>query len=710
MTRCLVAGAEPVFCHLRWWRYVFCGCLLLAMSAAHASGVQGGAVFNLSDVVVSASRSERPLADTPVRTQILDQATIQRLHSRDLRDALRILPGVQLREIHGKSGEEVYLQGFNGDRVLILVDGLPVSASTGSTVDTSQLAMLDIDHIEVVPGAASALYGSAAMGGVINVITRKNQNSERRFSGHASLDSGTYGSRQLDDSRVSGEQHLNASVTQRLGQSELRLGLDQRYSSGYDLNPDSWSSDGFSGSKSNLSAMLARHFGDSQWRLNAERFEEDSETRRAGSSGSDGVKHELLQRNRLALQGEWQSRIGQWQLQALHEMQDDQSDQLNNDSAIPAGNLWRDTQYQQQKAALQWQYSLDSALGYGAEMVAGVEGFRESMEQDKNEIKLTDEGLGENDQVSQRPDGTYYVSANEVPYAQRNSREFFTQLIIPVGINAEISSGARWQHDSDFGNFVSPSVSARQNFQWRNLQFQWRQSAGLGYRVPNLKNRYFIFDHSVNGYKVLGSEDLIPEKSRSLQMSFSLTDNEHFHAELALFNNRIQDLIEAQDSGESEDGGRVAIYRYANFANALTRGYDLSLQWQLLPGLQQRLSFGYLDARDLDLDTPLINRARHHAKALWLWDISHRLQLTLSGEYQGEHVSSISEADSGSSQLNVSPAYSRWDIKGNWLLNARTSVYGGVNNLFDTVRDSADAYDRRPVFGRMPYAGLSYQF
>ena len=710
MTRCLVAGAEPVFCHLRWWRYAFCGCLLLAMSAAHASGAQGGAVFNLSDVVVSASRSERPLADTPVRTQILDQATIQRLHSRDLRDALRILPGVQLREIHGKSGEEVYLQGFNGDRVLILVDGLPVSASTGSTVDTSQLAMLDIDHIEVVPGAASALYGSAAMGGVINVITRKNQNSERRLSGHASLDSGTYGSRQLDDSRVSGEQHLNASVTQRLGQSELRLGLDQRYSSGYDLNPDSWSSDGFSGSKSNLSAMLARRFGDSQWRLNAERFEEDSETRRAGSSGSDGVKHELLQRNRLALQGEWQSRIGQWQLQALHEMQDDQSDQLNNDSAIPAGNLWRDTQYQQQKAALQWQYSLDSALGYGAEMVAGVEGFRESMEQDKNEIKLTDEGLGENDQVSQRPDGTYYVSTNEVPYAQRNSREFFTQLIIPLGVNGDISTGGRWQNDSDFGRFFSPTISVRQIFQWHNLQLQWRQSAGLGYRVPNLKNRYFIFDHSVNGYKVLGSEDLTPEKSRSLQMSFSLTDNEHFHAELALFNNRIQDLIEAQDSGESEDGGRVAIYRYANFANALTRGYDLSLQWQLLPGLQQRLSFGYLDARDLDLDTPLINRARHHAKALWLWDISHRLQLTLSGEYQGEHVSSISEADSGSSQLNVSPAYSRWDIKGNWLLNARTSVYGGVNNLFDTVRDSADAYDRRPVFGRMPYAGLSYQF
>ncbi|MGB0504220.1 MAG: TonB-dependent receptor plug domain-containing protein, partial [Thalassolituus sp.] len=88
----------------------------------------------LDAMVITGSRTLKPLADTPVRTLVMDSDSIQKLHSRDIRDALRMLPGVQLREIHGKTGEEVMLQGFDGNRVLILVDGLPVSATTASTV------------------------------------------------------------------------------------------------------------------------------------------------------------------------------------------------------------------------------------------------------------------------------------------------------------------------------------------------------------------------------------------------------------------------------------------------------------------------------------------------------------------------------------------------------------------------------------------------
>ena len=142
--------------------------LLVAWDVSFAQDESANLPFNLSDIVVTAGRIERPLADTPVRTQLLDNAPIEKLHTRDLRDALRIMPGVQLREVHGKTGEQVYLQGFDGNRVLILIDGLPVTATTGSTVDVSQVSSLDIERIEIVPGAGSSQYGSAAMGGVIN--------------------------------------------------------------------------------------------------------------------------------------------------------------------------------------------------------------------------------------------------------------------------------------------------------------------------------------------------------------------------------------------------------------------------------------------------------------------------------------------------------------------------------------------------------------
>src|SRR5690606_4044203 len=115
---------------------------------------------------------------------------IERIHARTLKQALENVPGLQLREVRGKSGYEVSLQGLTSDQVLVLIDGLPITASTGSTVDLSQYLVGDIDHIEVVKGATSAQYGSSAMGGVINVITRR---SAPGFSGAVSVDAGSRG-------------------------------------------------------------------------------------------------------------------------------------------------------------------------------------------------------------------------------------------------------------------------------------------------------------------------------------------------------------------------------------------------------------------------------------------------------------------------------------------------------------------------------------
>lgn len=685
-----------------WQCRPFCCCCLASLVLISPAQANADSAFNLTDVVVSASRSERPLADTPVRTQMLDEATIRRLHSTDLRDALRILPGVQLREIHGKTGEEVYLQGFNGDRVLILVDGMPVSATTGSTVDTSQLATLDIASIEVLPGAASALYGSAAMGGVINIITRRQDADGAPLSGRLSVKGGSYGERQLSQyGDADADLHVTGSIRARHGVTEMRLGVDHRQSSGYDLDSDTWSSDGYAGRKANLSAMLGQRYTDLDWQLNAERFREDSETRRLTNGGFKGVKQDDLQRDRVAFQGQWRSALGTWNISAVQEEQRDDTDQLNIDAKLLAGNLLRHSDYQQQKAALQWQSLLG---GDGSELTLGLEWFGEELQQRKREIKLTDSGEAAEAVITPLPGGLFQVDVTEVDAVERDSLEFFSQLILPLGVNAEVSPGFRWQHDSDFGGYFAPSLAARQHGAWQGLNIQWRQSLGVGYRVPNLKNRYYLFDHSVNGYKVLGNPDLQPEKSNSVQLSFSLTDEQFFHAEIALFYNRIRDLIETIDSGERD--GTVMIYEYSNYANAATYGADITLQMQLLRQLQQRLSFSYLDARDLDRDVPLINRAEHLLKGQWFWDISQRIQVALTGEYQGRLIASV---DDNNEQF-FSPDFSRWDIKADYRLGKNFSLYGGINNVTNTVRDNRDPYDRRPVYGRMPYIGFDWNF
>lgn len=126
----------------------------------------------LEEVVVTGTRTEKKLLDTPVRTQVVTKEEIRRTHARDLKEALEYVPGLLLKETE-KNGFSVWMQGLDSDRVLILLNGRRVTASTGSTVDLTQISAADIERIEIVKGPVSALYGSESMAGVINVITSK---------------------------------------------------------------------------------------------------------------------------------------------------------------------------------------------------------------------------------------------------------------------------------------------------------------------------------------------------------------------------------------------------------------------------------------------------------------------------------------------------------------------------------------------------------
>ncbi len=694
-------------------------CIAQALvGAAQAAERTPSSPLYLDAVVVTASRGAKPLADTPVRTLLMDSDSIEKLHSRDIRDALRMLPGIQLREIHGKTGEEIYLQGFNGDRVLILVDGLPVSATTGSTVDTSQLSALDVEQIEVIPGAASALYGSAAMGGVINIVTRKTPNTS---GGRIAMQAGTFGNERELRNATLPQRHILAAGHYVTELVKWTASLDRRDSSEFDLDLNSYTSNGFDGDKTQIkfgveSNPQASLFVGNSWQLDAENYDENLTNRRLTSSGNTGRLDETLKRQRLSLTGNIEGEKTRWSYALLHEAQSDDTAQLNDDASIPAGNLWRSTDYSQQKAMLQANKRLGNLGRYALEATSGIEIFSESIEQKKSEIKLTDEGVASDAFITVLPSGYYLINTQEVAPETRSSGELFAQLVAtrftPSGATLEWSPGARLQVDSDFGPYVAPALAARQSWpltlaSGSAWELQTRESLGVGYRVPNLKNRYYVFDHSINGYKVLGDPDLSPESSRSVQLSASLTDNQDWNIEVSVFYNRIYDLIEAASSGEYEGGGSVAIYRYTNYANAMTKGYEIAVQNRLWRSLKQRLSYSYLDAQDLDTDQPLINRAAHHIKGFWSWQIQHNWDITLTGEYQGGYYSYIGETADDNEQ---SPDILRWDIKSGFQLTNDVRLFGGVNNLTDNVRVTSNAYDRRPSEGRFPYIGMDFRF
>ncbi|RZK97988.1 MAG: TonB-dependent receptor, partial [Hymenobacter sp.] len=126
----------------------------------------------LGEVVVTATRTEKSLQDVAIPVSVVSAKQIKSMGSLRLGDVLREQTGLSLVNDHGQG---IQMQGLNSEYTLILVDGEPLIGRTAGTLDLTRVAVGNIQRVEVVKGPASALWGSDALAGVVNIITQKPQ-------------------------------------------------------------------------------------------------------------------------------------------------------------------------------------------------------------------------------------------------------------------------------------------------------------------------------------------------------------------------------------------------------------------------------------------------------------------------------------------------------------------------------------------------------
>ncbi|MBU4303448.1 MAG: TonB-dependent receptor [Candidatus Omnitrophica bacterium] len=135
-----------------------------------------GTKFNLGQIVVTATKTERAIGDIPASVTVIGRETIDEYSNKRLEDVLATAPGVdqQGNYTYGRGRSDVYMRGINDvGKMLMMVDGVPINNSWHGEVEWNQIPLENIERIEIVRGSASSLYGSQAMGGVINIITRE---------------------------------------------------------------------------------------------------------------------------------------------------------------------------------------------------------------------------------------------------------------------------------------------------------------------------------------------------------------------------------------------------------------------------------------------------------------------------------------------------------------------------------------------------------
>lgn len=678
--RLMVSGRRPA-----WVRAAFpslCSTFVLGAGAPALAADASGSTQYLDEIVVTGTRSARSVSDTPVRTEVVTSQELEKTHARTVAEALENVSGLQLREIHGKAGKEVWLQGINADRVLVLIDGMPMTATTGSSVDVTQLAILDVERIEVVKGAVSAQYGSAAMGGVVNVITRR---VEPGLAGEVTLDGGSYGDQNPSGDNTDLSRHsVRAGLSGGSERWRLRLSGSSQSSDGIDPEPETWQRPGDAYDRYQLDSRLTwlpteghRVFA----ALGA--FTEDSESRfveaKPGGFVENRGKDETVERWRASLGGEHRNDSGpDWHWNLLHEDLSDDTEKFTPSTRFD----FRTADHTLSQASAHTELGItESHL-----LMVGADYRHESLEQTKDGVTELMDGQGR---------------------ASRSSKELWLQDTWMPADAWEFVVGLRGQYDSDFGEHYAPKLNVRFDlYSGADFNHYLRASWGAGYRVPNLKERHYEFDHSQLGYVVEGSPDLTPESSESIQFGWGMNYRREAWLEINAFYNDIDDLIQTEFDAEATAarGDGVAVYTYTNVARARTRGVESTLGWQFAPGWQVTAGYTYTEADDLTNDAPLTRRPKHQGR-LGIDGLTGIPGMSWLVRVRSQSSETV---DAGASM--TSPAYTTVDLSLNQRLGDHLKVFAGVDNLTDSQRDFSNSADFSPVAGRFIYAGLTLGF
>lgn len=633
--------------------------------------------------VTTSTKTPRKLADVPVRTEVVTRQELLKTHAKDLTEALRYVPGIELKPIHGKTGYGIWLQGLDADRVLVLIDGNRVSASTGSAVDTSQISVSDIERIEVVKGAVSALYGTSAMGGVVNIITRKSQDP---VTASVLVEGGSWGEQNTGDSVV-GNRHLMAQLGINQEKFSVSLTGDLRDSDGFKVDQNSIDTQGWAGQKGNLSAKLQYRFTpDFKVTLTPRLYREDVSNLMSEYSPGNGVlvvnKKEQAEGQHVSAQIENTLASGiSWQINTMLESFSDKVQQDKRASRYVDQQRNSEISHKALSGQVNLPLGQSNLLTLGAEL-----------------------SVDEMDVVQFKNNGTVQERIVEVDSKSIQASEVFAQNSWFITDKIELLPGVRLHHDDNFGEHISPMVNALWQVGATDYgQFNVRGGVGNGYRIPNLKERYYVFDHSHLGYKVMGNADLKPESSISYQASLEWLKGESTRVELSAFKNDVENLIQTELDAVQSAATNLQIYNYQNLAKAQTQGVDLAINFYITPRLKTDLSYGYIDAKDLQTQKQLTNRAQFHGKIGLDWQTPlSGLGLLLKGNYQS------SQYEDAQNTLQT-PEFMTWDVRMNHQFHKEWTWFAGVKNLTDVQKNFSQA-DSRPEEGRYAYLGVRWSY
>ncbi len=524
-------------------------------SAASAEDEPKGEV-----IVVTGSRRPEPLAETTVATEVIDRKKITESGAANLAELLASHPGLDVRPSF--RGSEVRMQGLDPTYVLILVDGERAMGRIGGAIDLERFAVDDIERIEIIKGPSSALYGSDALAGVINIITRKSTHP-LSASLHSSI--GQHGKMDLS---------TELGATRGLWSGLLSAGW--HVGNGYDLDTSDAATTASSFDEKHVAQQISykptvRHFvrARAEYLLrNQSGIDEsgtgavfDRSTRTETSSASLGLGWRSESGHRLS----GTARVGLW------------SDQYLIDQRL-SDELDRYEKTEERLGELRIQH--DRLFSDRHYLSVGIDGLAETLEADR----IHSDGSRQRVGVFAQHEWTVF----EEPY-----------LVLSPGIRVDL--------DTQFGRHSTPKLALRWDIR---ESLKARTSYGRGFRAPNFRELLLFFENPAVGYRVQGNADLRPETSHGANAGLEAKLHTNLWATLSVFYNDIDNLI-TTDLVEVDALDGTQVFGYVNINSARTRGVETLLKAKPVPGWEFEIGYSFTDTLDREEGRALPGRAKH---------------------------------------------------------------------------------------------------
>lgn len=607
--------------------------------------------------VVSGSRQEELRESLNTRVDVIGRFRIRNTANESVAEVLQELPGFLSRrgtQGAGAAGEQV--QGIDSRQVLVLFDGQPLVGARGikrGAINLDRQSVNALERIEVVKGASSALYGSDAIGGVVNQISRDPsapfQISFVNSGGSLGrLDSrGDFGfSRERWFLFVSGERHK---------QNPFDLTRTTFDTTGAGFNRY----DGFVKSK----IQFNPRFSVTGW---VKSYWADERGRAVGEEGNQESFTDEQSQNYNA-QADWQA-TDRLSVQVRGYFA--RYDETTTGTLFPAnrplapGALYE--RYGKIDGSLAWVAGDRQLVQAGAEWAT---------DRYRGINRLADDG-------GERADTASVWAQDRISFAGR----------------VNLTVGLRFDRHSIFGSAVSPKAGINVRV---TDGLRLRASYGRGFRAPDLGQLYYRFLNPTNFYQVIGNPNLKPEYADSIQAGAEYTSrNRRLRLGVNYFHNRIDDLIDSVSLGfistpqqlddvAAREGIDLSRFRptlgrllfiYKNLSKVRTQGVEVDGDANLPLGFNVGGAYTFLSAENRATGLPLAGRNPHQGTIRVAWESNRRvgLRTNLRGTFYSSWIQTL-----GTPNV-VAPKFALWDFHLAKTLPGGVEIFGAVDNFTDS--------------------------